>query len=87
MAEQIYDPDKLTILEGFGIPIEKMNKLIVDYVHGSRGDIISRIVHDELLPPNEKYALLINLGVLLVESVIGEMREASIANEMTNKGA
>jgi hypothetical protein len=84
----IYDPDKLNILDGFGITPERMNKLAEEYIHGSRGDVISRIVHDKTLPPNERYALLINVGVRLVESVVAEMQDAPVVSEvMTDKGA
>lgn len=84
MQKPIFDADKLTILEGFGISTERMNLLIEKYIHGSRNDIIVRIVNDESLPPNERYALLINLGVLLVGVVVEEMGTARV---MTDRGA
>lgn len=85
----IYDPDKSTIMAGFGLTEERMNKLLAEYVHGSRADVIYRIVESKTLPPNERYALLIALGTKLVENVILEMQEQSgfIPQALTDKGA
>lgn len=74
----IYNPEKLTIIDGFDITPERHQELMQRYIHGSRGDILARICNapDSDLPPNERYSLLVAVGSMLVASTIEEIQDA-----------
>lgn len=76
--KRVYDPEALTLIDGFGISVERHRHLMSYYVHGSRGETLDRICNapDEELPPNERYALLVAVGSALVSSTIEEIQNA-----------
>lgn len=71
----IYNTEADTILEGFGMEADELEKLVNDNLVGSRAEVLARLCNTTLLTQAQRYLLLIEFGTRLVFDEISIRQE------------
>lgn len=74
--EEIFNPTKDTILEGFNIDLEHQKELAQEYFVGNSATILDRICNQDTLTKQEKCSLLIEFGSRLVLDYYADVADA-----------